>query len=145
LEEVGTMARVVFTGPTGTSIDNPDLDYLRNLVLSPPPGYWSQGNGGATFEYGAEQCRKQLLYLPNPRHGIYLKYCDEGDNEWLSLQDPTKLEEVAECSDQWYASVGLFLPPEKAWEAVAEFCRTGRRTDRISWIDPGELPEGGNW
>jgi hypothetical protein len=28
---------------------------------------------------------------------------------------------------------------------VEEFAQTGRRSDEIDWIQPSEIPEGGNW
>ena len=76
--------------------------------------------------------------LPSEQNGFYLKYSDEAKQVWLSLEDPGKLTEVVECADEWYASVGLFLPKEKAWLAIKEFCQTGNRTDEITWIDPAE-------
>jgi hypothetical protein len=49
------------------------------------------------------------------------------------------------CSDDWEASAGLFLAPEKAWIAISEFCRSGARSPDIEWIRPADMPADGNW
>jgi hypothetical protein len=85
-----------------------------------------------------------MLILPNEKYGYYLHYLDKAGNAWLSLHDPAKLRETAECADEWYASIGLFLPKDLAWIAVKEFIETGERSSEIKWIKPADLPEGGN-
>jgi hypothetical protein len=91
--------------------------------------------------------RATLLILPHvqDRLGIYLKFIGERSrDEYLSCHDRARLAEVAECGDEWYASVGLFLPKEKAWAAIEEFMRSGRRTGAVEWIRSTEIPQGGN-
>lgn len=144
------MKRVVYVAPDGSSIENPELTELKDYILNRFPEYWHQGNGGATIDFYDENGgQRSLLILPNDEHGIYLKYIIEENGNiketWLSLEDPEKLDETAECSDEWYASIGLFLPKEKAWLVVEEFCKTGERTDKIQWIDSADIPEGGNY
>lgn len=138
------MVRVVFKEPSGSKTENPSIDHLRQLILAPPDDYWRRGTGGATLEYIDEFSNNKMLILPNELLGYYLKYINGSEYEWISLEDPSKLSEVAECADEWFASIGLFLPKQKAWIAIEEFCRTGARTNQIDWITPSDLPEGGN-
>ncbi len=140
------MMRLSFQPPSGRVMVNPDLNDIRSLIVSPPPEYWLSGSGGATFtaqDGGKSEIR--MLVLPNMDYGYYLKYIDCDGGTWLSLSDSTRLTVVTTCGDQWYASIGLFLPPETAWEVINEFCRTGQRSDRITWITPDEIPDDGNW
>lgn len=144
------MGGLVFHGPFGQRIENPSPFYLHQLLVNPPRGFWKQGSGDAAIHLdgeGGEQI--SLLILPNEDFGVYLKCHRRKDGRivetWLSLADPTRLGEVTTCSDEWLASVGLFLPPEAAAQAVEEFARFGRRSDAIQWISEAEIPETGNW
>jgi hypothetical protein len=133
-----------YQGPNGES-DPPSHEELERRIVDLPAEYWSQGSGNVTLQHdsGAE-----LLVLPNLAHGIYLRYYAnraDANDVWLSLEDRNALERTAECAHEWYASVGLFLRSDRAWLAVKEFCETGRRSDRVRWIRPIELPDDGNW
>lgn len=70
---------------------------------------------------------------------------ESGQEEWLSLEDSSALNQSVECSDEWYASIGLFLPIERAWIAIKEFLVFGAKTDLINWINSDEMPDDGNW
>ena len=118
------MPTVTFDPPTGSAILNPEPELLRQLVLTPPEGYWLQGSGGATLEWSEGPTQATLLIGENEEYGYYLHYI-RGEEDWLSLQDRANLDTTADARDEWDVSVGLFLPAEKAWLAVEEFCRTG--------------------
>lgn len=130
-----------FEGPDGGPLD--DLAMIRESLLT-PGNYWRQGSGGALIEFTAGSRRASMILLPHEDHGIYLKWLDD-DETWLSLGDRSRLDSIVECSDEWFASVGLFVSPGEAWTAVEEFCRSGERTSRIAWIAPEEIPPEGNW
>ncbi|MDR9856638.1 hypothetical protein RJP21_23835 [Paenibacillus sp. VCA1] len=142
------MNRVIYQAPNGSEIVLHDLLELKTHVVEEFPDYWHEGHGGGIISwYDDERCTRQLLILPNDDYRVYLQYIDKRKNEksyetWLSLQDSENLgEETAEYSDELYASIGLFLPVEKAWLAIEEFCETGERTDKIEWIEDTEMPE----
>ncbi|MNN93694.1 hypothetical protein D3C81_2121920 [compost metagenome] len=65
--------------------------------------------------------------------------------EWLSLENELRLNQFVESSDEWYASIGLFMPVEKAWIAISEFLISGEKTDLINWINSEDMPKDGNW
>lgn len=91
-----------------------------------------------------------LIVSPNPEFGVYLQCLENsGDPKnhqtYLSLYDASKLEETIETFDEIYASKGLFLPLELAWDAVCDFITSGERSSKILWIAPHDIPEKGNW
>jgi hypothetical protein len=118
---------------------DPDLDWLRELILNPVQPGREFGEAGINFRLGDFQ--ENMTLINDRQLGYYLMI---GKHDWLSLGDRTKLGEVV-CPDDWEASAGLFVPKERAWLAIRDFCETGRRSPQIDWIKPGDVPEGGNY
>jgi len=124
----------------------PDLEALRDIILRPDvPG---REFGEATIHFGEGDERSVLLLLHHGPLGYYLHYFQHFTRpdraDWLSLGDPTRLAEVV-MPDDWEASAGLFIPTDRAWLVIEEFCRSGRRSDKIDWIRPEDMPEEGMW
>ena len=137
--------RITFRSPLGQTVENPILQTLHDLIVNPPAIYWNQGSGGGNLYCSTDGSKTSLMLFPDSKYGVYLRFYDEQENPWLSLGDETKLLEVAQCNDEWYVSVGLFLPKEKAWLAVKEFCLTGGMSPEVQWMPAAKIPEGGNW
>jgi hypothetical protein len=145
--------KLIIENPDGTVVENPDtaqIEYLKGKTMNLLDTFWSQGNGEMIItEYYNPKEYSTLMIFPNPEYGIYLRY--EGRNEdagteWLSLEDISKLgEEVAEYSFEMYASIGLFVTTNDAWEAIEYFCLTGERTSAIEWISCENVPEQCNY
>jgi hypothetical protein len=95
-----------------------------------------------SFEDGGN--RSTLILLSHDELGHYLKYSDSKGDEWLSLGNANRLAEVV-MPDDWEASAGLFVAVERAWPAIKDFCQFGIRSEKIEWIRPADMPEGGNW
>jgi hypothetical protein len=124
-----------------SSVRNPDLPWLEDLILDPfRPG---REFGEATISFSDYGRKIDMILITDPTLGYYLKY-DAGHSEWLSLGNPSRLSEVV-CPDDWHASAGLFIPPDQAWLAISEFCQTGKRSNASNWISPRDIPADGNY
>jgi hypothetical protein len=123
---------------------SPDVQQLRRLVLDLPDDYWLQGNGQVTIKFDGKTEENELLVSPNKEFGIALKIFST-EFDWLSLHDRSRLAEITTVSEDWLTSVGLFLPPEAAWIAIEEFCRTGERSSAVEWIKSTDMPPDSNW
>jgi hypothetical protein len=139
------MATITYTSHKNIRTKNPAAKDLQQIFLSPPPHYWSTGNGGILLDYEDGARDIGMVVLQNDTYGFYVKYIDEGGQPWLSVHDATKLGQITIGGDSWRASIGLFLPAKEAWKAVECFLATGQRSDQIAWIRPSELPSTGNW
>jgi hypothetical protein len=119
---------------------------LKGIILGPNvPG---REFGEAMIHFGEDDERSVLSLLHHGPLGYYLHYFGHfarpDRDEWLSLGDPTRLAEVV-MPDDWEASAGLFIRPDRAWLVIEEFCRTGQRSDEIEGIRPEDMPEEGMW
>lgn len=141
------MKKTEFYQPTGEVIENISIDQMKKYVIDEFIEYWKQGSGDGCINYYVEDSKKVTMMIgPNDEYGIYLHYIDVGNNKtWLSLKDPSRLGEVAETAEEIYASIGLFLPIEVAWEGIKEFLLTGKRCEKIDWVQPNVIPENGNY
>jgi hypothetical protein len=138
------MDKVTFNDPRCKNIESPSDEFIDSVFLNPPEDYWKVGKGGAMIEYKGTVIAT-LIVMQTEEFGFYLKYLDARKDEWLSLGDPERLDEVTDAGDEWYASIGLFITKVQACSAVKDFCRTGRRSEKINWITPDQIPEDGNW
>lgn len=120
---------------------NPAPDWLRDLILDPFRKGREFGEALLTFRDGGRSA--ELILIADRELGYYLKYEPTGDT-WLSLGDSGRLSEVV-CPDDWKVSAGLFVPPEKAWLVIQEFCQSGTRSEAVAWTRPVSVPEDGNW
>ena len=137
------MAKVTFCGRYDReNIESFDVHILEDIILNEEPmgGAW----GDATIKYEDDEFTSQIIVLSDKSHGFYLNYSDESEVTFLSLSDRSALEVVI-CPDDWEASLGLFLGRMSAFNALFDFIKTGRRSQRIEWISENDMPEGSNW
>src|SRR5690242_18079282 len=120
---------------------NPDMDWLRDLILNPFRPEQEFGDALIRFQDGDQNT--SLILISDRELGYYLNHGAPNDI-WLSLGDASRLTEVV-CPDDWKASAGLFVPCDRAWLAISEFCRSGDRSSEIEWIRPEDVPPEGNW
>jgi len=141
------MIKTEFHQPTGRVIENISITEMKKYILDEFEGYWRQGSGDGLINFFIDGAnRYSMLIEPNEQYGIYLQYIDnETDEHWLSLFDENVLNEVVETADEIYASIGLFLPIVRAWDAIKEFLMTGKRSELITWVKPDIIPADGNW
>lgn len=144
------MGKTYFMDPNGNYKEVTDLAKLKVDIVDNFETFWMDGSGDGYFEYFAENEEKtSLLIGPNVEYGMYLHFMDRDDKgngvDLLSLYDAARLDEVAETAEEIYASVGLFLPVEKAWEAIVDFVERGKPSDKVTWITPDDIPDEGNW
>lgn len=141
------MKRVVFTDPNGEKIEITDINYIKRLIIDNFESFWLQGSGDGFIDFYEEGKKiSTLLIGPNITYGLYLHFIDNiSHSDLLSLNDENELTEVAETAEEIYASIGLFLPIELAWEGILDFIQTGKTSSKITWITPELIPEEGNW
>ena len=139
-----------FEAPDGSIVENPNIEALRANMIDNFPDYWYQGSGDAMICcYNNDKSESSLLILPSAEHGIYLQYVTKENGmvkaAWVSMENPSNLAAWTECAYEWYASVGLFMPLEKAWSGIKYYLETGECSPEIDWIRPSEMPEESNW
>lgn len=141
------MKSVIFTDPNGEKKKISDANLFKSLIIDNFMNYWMQGSGDGFIDFHENDIKQSTLMIgPNIKYGLYLHYIDHSKHiDLLSLNDEKKLAEVAETAEEIYASIGLFLPIELAWEGILDFIETGKASPKIKWITPKDIPDDGNW
>ena len=114
------MVKVIFWNTNSDKNEITDLNVIKKDIIDNFDIYWMQGSGDGYIEYFSDDKRVSMLMLgSNIAYGLYLHYIDFVDNvEYLSLFDKSRLEEIVETAEEIYASIGLFLPKEEAWQGI---------------------------
>lgn len=141
------MIKAIFNKPEGDETEITDLNLLKKNIIDNFDTFWMRGSGDGFIDFYEEGKNISTLMLgPNLEYGLYLHFIDNVKKiDLLSLHNENALNEVAETADEIYASIGLFLPKEKAWEGIRYFVETGKPFSGIKWITPDDIPENGNW
>jgi hypothetical protein len=137
----------------------PSPEQLRPYFLAPPGQRWTfdGGNGNDSWGLTAEgvdgtehlEANKgridiELEMWGHPDLGVLLIYSKWGGGVkqmYSSKGDLHRLREWVRSLHDTPLPVGLFIPYEKAWQAVKEFIETdGQLPKSIDWIANRDLP-----
>lgn len=135
----------------------PPLNWLEPYFLTPAgrKKFFSDGNdswgigiwgvdGTEHLEPYKSRIDIDLTIQGNPKLGVLLCYRRSGGGQGMSYYskgDLTRLHEWVKSTHDDLLPVGLFIPWEKAWNAVKEFieCDAALPTC-IEWINANDLP-----
>lgn len=136
----------------------PALSWLEPYFLTPTgrARFFSEGNDswglGADGVEGTAHLPPfkgrvdiELMIQGNPQFGVILCYLKLGPKgkggSYYSKGDLTRLHEWVKSTHDDLLPVGLFIPWEKAWNAVKEFIeRDAALPTCIEWINANDLP-----
>lgn len=136
----------LFYPPRGKVIKNIELSQMKTYIIDEFENYWFDSTSDASIQYFLKDKHiSDMIIGTNIEYGIFIHYTSNTEDK-LSLYDETKLNEVVDGANcELWASTGLFLPKELAWEVIKEFLETGKASDKIKWILPDDIPKGGNY
>jgi len=140
--------KCIFHTPDGKTLFLNDISHLKAEMIDDFKNFWTPGSGDGLIQFqdASGINISSLIIETNVECGIYLHYIDDISLEdLLSLYDETELSIVVEGADEIYASKGLFLPLELAWEGICYFVSYGKPSPKIKWITPNDIPDDGNW
>lgn len=137
--------------PKGSNLplDENALMLLTQKIHALDDPFWYEGSMPVIEASISEGEDAQLLIIGHKDHGVYLKCIifqhGQPKDELLSLGDGTRLSEVVECEDEWFASTGLFIASALACSGIEHFVHTnGQLSPSITWIRHSDLPPEGN-
>ena len=127
---------VVFRDPSGQE-RNIVEEELRELILTADERYWRIGSGEGSLEMTDSEPRRALTLSLKEPYGFLLQYGEyESTDDLVAVAstDHAETTEVIVGGNPWKVPTTFFVSRQAAWEAVEEFCRSGRPGNSLKWV-----------
>jgi hypothetical protein len=139
------VAQFGMSTPMGEVVHRPDSSWLRELMLHAGPEFWNAGGGDAKVEHGLAW----IILIFHEQYGFSMDYRDPSEDctycPWMQDGHGRPVE-VTTGGSSFFLPEAMFVPRDLAFAVVEEFCRTGRRSDKIRWLPATDVrwdPEAG--
>jgi hypothetical protein len=127
----------------GDIIENPDISFLRILILYVGKEYWNSGAGQGYITYVKDNKDQQLLITFDQDWGFYLEFQSNQEDTQVTLGKGNFENTVSPYigGNPVLLPTKFFITREKALLAIEKFVKTGDRTNQITWGKESEQ----NW
>lgn len=61
---------IIYYGPVGEAIENPNQEFIRELIFNKNECYWKQGSGDSCFE--VEGLEERLILFYDEPYGFFI-------------------------------------------------------------------------
>ena len=127
---------ITFRSPAdGDIIKNPDIAFLRILILYVGEEYWSFGSGQGEFTYVENDINNEIVITYSEGLGFFLEFDSNNEPVHVSLGkgnfEDTVSPEVG--GDPWLLPTKFFVTHEETLLVIEEFLKTRERTSQITW------------
>jgi hypothetical protein len=134
---------LTFREPDGSEVKDPSEDFLRQRVVEGDLDYWS-GPAGDAWLLRQQDGEDADLVLTVQAEGVLVQHRDNltGELRWVA-GEPGDGERVPffDGQETWELGRRFLVPRPAAFEAVAEFARTGRPAPGLRWESELDLSE----
>lgn len=121
--------------PFNVAIKGPDLRFLEISIKYVDKEYWCAGSRQTWLVVQNTSKDTQLTLTFDFTHGFCLEFEANYEPKYIALGGGA-LEHTVTArvgGDPWLLPTKFFVNRGATWQAVEEFCKTGARTNRISW------------
>ncbi len=135
------MSKLTFSAPSGEVLENPELSDIKKLILTKGERYWNTGSGDGGFDFYYETGNANLQLIFDKKWGFYLLYRGADKKSYTSF-GPGDFDHTVSPGvggDPLLLPTKFFVPRERAWEAVEEFCKSGQKSAKITWMDNAKV------
>jgi len=126
------MSLITYDNPTGDSIKNPSLEYLKEIVLTKDADFWKKGSGDSGIEI--EGVDERLIFFYDEPYGFFIMR----HPDYLAPYDENIKIEVVEHKvggEPMRIPSCCYVSREKAFEIIREFIATEQIPANINWTD----------
>jgi hypothetical protein len=126
------MSLITYDNPTGDSIKNPSLEYLKEIVLTKDADFWKKGSGDSGIEI--EGVDERIIFFYDEPYGFFIMR----HPDYLAPYDENIKIEVVEHKvggEPMRIPSCCYVSREKAWEIIREFIETEQIPTNINWTD----------
>ncbi len=127
---------IKFYGPLGETVENPDDNFLREIVFGKDEAYWEQGSGDSSFE--TDECEEALVFFYMESHGFFIM---RHPDYLVPVSEETETDTVEHYvgGEPFIVPVCSFVSREEAYKILRYFVEEQKVPDCVEWIDMYEI------
>lgn len=123
---------VTFYGPDGDMVENPDGEFIKDIIFNKGGDFWQQGSGDSSIE--VEGCDESLLFFYDEPYGFFIMrhpdylvpYDENGSTETVEHDVGGEPMVVPQCA---------YVDRETAYKIITEYVKNKKFSDCVEWID----------
>ncbi|MDP4181589.1 MAG: hypothetical protein Q8942_10890 [Bacillota bacterium] len=130
------MSLITYDNPTGDSIKNPSLEYLKDIIFNQEADFWKKGSGDSGIEI--EGLDERLIFFYDEPYGFFIMR----HPDYLAPYDESVEIEVVEHKvggEPMRVPSCCYVSRERAFEIISEFITTEQIPENINWTDIYEI------
>ncbi|MDR6226337.1 hypothetical protein [Desmospora profundinema] len=130
------MSYLVYHGPVGDSVENPTLEFIKDLVFNREADYWAQGGGDSALEI--EGLNERLIFFFDEPYGFFIMR----HPDYLA---PCKENVEIEVVEHWVGGEPMRIPSccyvsrDQAYEILSKVIETKQIPTDVNWVDIYEI------
>lgn len=126
------MSLITYNGPTGDPVENPSIDFIKDIIFNKNADYWAKGSGDSGVEI--EGLDEQLIFFYDEPYGFFIMrhpdylapYNEEVEIEVIEYRVGGEPLKVPSC---------CYVSRDKAFEIISVFVETKQIPENINWTD----------
>lgn len=126
------MSLITYNSPKEDPIENPSIEFLKDIVFNKNADYWAKGSGDSSIEI--EGLSEQLIFFYDEPYGFFIMR----HPDYLAPYDKNveiKVIEHRVGGEPMRIPSCCYVSREKAFEILSEFIQTKQIPTNINWTD----------
>jgi hypothetical protein len=126
------MSLITYNGPTGDPVENPSIDFIKDIIFNKNADYWKKGSGDSGIEI--EGLDEQFVFFYDEPYGFFIMR----HPDYLAPYDKDAKIEVIEHKvggEPMKVPSCCYVSRDKAFEIINEFVETEQIPENVNWTD----------
>ncbi|MCX7748037.1 MAG: hypothetical protein N2645_14300 [Clostridia bacterium] len=123
---------ITYNGPTGDPIENPSINFLKDIIFNKAADYWAKGSGDSGIEI--EGLDETLIFFYDEPYGFFIMR----HPDYLVPYDESAEIRVVEHKvggEPMRVPSCCYVSRERAYETISEFVTTKSIPSNVNWTD----------
>ncbi len=123
---------LIYNGPIGDAVENPDEKFIEDIVFNKGEEYWKQGSGDSCFEI--EGCDEWLIFFYDEPFGFFIM---RHPDYLVPMDESIKIETVQHLvgGEPMNIPTCSYVSRETAYKIIKTYIDTEEIDDSINWVD----------
>ena len=123
---------VIYNGPVEEPVENPNDEFIRDIIFNKEDKYWKQGSGDSCFE--VEGCIEWLILFYDEPYGFFVM---RHPDYLVTINKNIKIETIEHMvgGEPMKVPTCSYVNRETAYRIIKEFIETKVAPSSIEWVE----------